>query len=246
MFGKLYKSFALASLLFLLLAGVAAAQYVSPNYKINETFFGAGGELSEQSATYQAKVAAGELGIDRTASTNYQAYAGFNTTDKPVLEVFVTGGTYDLGYLDNTKPSAITASFTVRSYLSNGYTVRLGGTPPRNVEGGQILTALITPTAPSTGAEQFGVNLTTNNISPIGPFGADPTQVPDSTFSFGAATADYATSNLFKYVENDIIAQSPSSSGVTQFTLSAIANISKQTIAGYYTTDLFVNVVPTF
>jgi hypothetical protein len=247
MLGKVYKIFGLAALLLLLITMPALAQYASPNYKVNETFFGAGGELSEQSANYQAKVAAGELGVDHTSSANFQAYSGFNTTDVPYLEVFVNGGTYDLGYLDITAVRAITSIFTVRSYLATGYTVSLTGSPPTNRDGAHpALAALTSPTASSPGTEQFGVNLTANNLSPVGPFGAAPSQVPDASFSFGQATTDYSTANLFKYVENDAIAQSNSSSGVTQYTISAIANANKHTLAGFYTTDLYVNVVPTF
>jgi hypothetical protein len=247
MSGKVYKFFGLAVVLILTAVQPVFAQYTSPNYKVNETFFGAGGELSDQSAHYQAKVSAGELGIDHTSSTNFQAYSGFNTTDLPYLEVFVNGGTYDLGYLDISAVKAITSVFTVRSYLSTGYTVSLTGNPPSNRDGTHpALAALATPTASNPGTEQFGINLVANNIAPIGPFGAGPTQVPDATFSFGQAAADYSTANLFKYVENDIIARSLSSSGVTQYTISAIANASKHTLAGFYTTDMFVDVVPTF
>ncbi len=244
---KLNKTFALVATLFFAIAPVALAQYSSSNYKVNETFFGAAGELSAQSTNYQAKVSAGELGIDHTSSANFQAYSGFNTTDTPFLEVFVTGGTYDLGYVDITAVKAITSVFTVRSYLATGYTVSLGGNPPVNRDGAHhMLAAMTSPGSSNPGTEQFGINLTANNLAPVGPFGAVPSQVPDSTFSFGVATANYSTANLFKYVENDIIAQSLSSSGVTQYTISAIANTSKQTLAGSYSADLFVNVVPTF
>jgi hypothetical protein len=244
---EINKFFTLTAFLFFLFAPVVTAQYSSTNYKVNETFFGAAGELSAQSASYQAKVSAGELGIDHTSSANFQAYSGFNTTDLPYLEVFVSGGAYDLGYLDIAAVKAITSVFTVRSYLATGYTVRLGGNPPSNRDGGHhTLTALGSPSSSSPGTEQFGINLVANNLSPVGPFGAAPSQVPDATFSFGAPTTDYATTNSFKYVENDIIAQSLSSSGVTQYTISAIANANKNTLAGFYSTDLFVNVVPTF
>lgn len=245
--GKFNKIFSACLVFILLVIRPALAQYSSPSYKVNETFFGAAGELSAQSLQYQAKIAAGELGIDHTSSANFQAYSGFNTTDTPFLEVYVAGGTYDLGYLDISEVKAMTSVFTVRSYLSTGYTVRLGGKPPSNRDGNRpTLAGLTSPTASSPGTEQFGINLVANNLAPIGPFGAVPSQVPDSTFSFGQAKADYATSNLFKYVENDIIAESLSSSGVTQYTISAIANASKNTLAGFYSTDLFVNVVPTF
>jgi hypothetical protein len=229
---------------FLMPFSMVYAQYTSPSYKVDETFFGAGGELELNSAHYQAKVAAGELGVDHATSSNYQTYAGFNTTAKPLLEVYVTGGTFDLGLLSTTQVKAITAVFTVRSYLSSGYTVGLGGTSPKN--SGYALTNLTSASSSSPGTEQFGVNLAANTLTGPGSFGAVPSQVPDSTFGFGVANAAYNTTNLFKYVENDTIAHSNSSSGVTQYTLSAIANIAGSTPGGSYGTSLFVNVVPTF
>jgi hypothetical protein len=226
--------------------GMASAQYVSPSYKVDETFFGAGGELSDISPNYQARVAAGELGIDHTSSANYQTYSGFNTTSEPVLEVAVTGGTFDFGVLSTAQVSAITTTFTVRNYLSSGYTVQIGGTAPKNNGSTYTMSNLTSATASSPGTEQFGVNLAANNLTGPGAFGSAPVQIPDTTFGFGVADSNYNTTNLFKYVENDTVAHSNSSSGVTQYTLSSIANISKTTPGGSYGTSLFVNVVPTF
>lgn len=233
-------------MLFLAPTGLATAQYTSPNYKAEETFFGIGGELETISPNYQAKVALGELGIDHAEATNFQTYSGFNTTDRPILEVAVTGGTYDLGILNTTTASAITTVFTVRNYLSSGYSVRIGGGPPKNNGTSYTLNNLTSPTTSSPGSEQFGINLAANNLTGPGAFGAVPSQIPDVTFGFGAAASDYATSNQFKYVENDTIAGSNKSSGTTQYTLSAIANISGTTPAGNYGTSLFINVIPTF
>ncbi len=239
-------SLALLAVAVFLPAGEAYAQYTSPSYKVNEAFFGVGGELSDASANYQAKIALGELGIDHSSSANFQVYSGFNTTDRPLLEVAVTGGTFDFGQLSSTTVSAITTVFTVRNYLSSGYTVRLGGTPPKNSGTSYTLSNMSSSSASAPGTEQFGVNLAANTLTGPGTFGAVPAQVPDSTFGFGVANAGYNTTNLFKYVENDPFASSPKSSGTTQYTMSAIANISKTTPGGSYGTSLFVNVLPTF
>lgn len=225
-------------------ASAALAQYSSTNYKVQETFFGAGGNLDNQSAHYQAKTSAGELGVGNISSPNFQAYAGFNTSDRILLEVNVNGGTFDFGTLATDKVSARSTTFTVRDYLSSGYTVQLLGTPPRN--GNYVLNGLSSPTASSPGSEQFGINLVANNLPDAGAFGAVPTQVPDNTFGFGYATTAYATSNLFKYVEGDTIAQSDKSSGITLYTLSMMANISRTTAGGAFDTSLYVRAVPTF
>jgi len=242
---KTFLTMALIAILSLSTSAVYA-QYTSPSYRVDETIFGAGGELENSSANYRARSTVGELGVGNTASANYQAYGGFNTTGDPMLEVYVAGGTFDLGYLEIGTPKAAVAEFTVRSYVSSGYIITLGGTPPKNKDGGHTLTGINPAAAINPNEDQFGVNLVANNVAPIGPFGADPGQLPDTTFGFGQPTADYGTANLFKYEEYDVIAESLRSSGVTAYSLSLVASAGKNATAGFYSTDIFVIVTPTF
>ncbi|HUS26210.1 MAG TPA: hypothetical protein VMY99_02595 [Nevskiaceae bacterium] len=217
------------------------AQSSSTNYKLNEFSFGSGGELNSCSGSYCSKQSAGDLTVGNSASNNYQMYGGFNTTDMPLLEVAVDGGAFDFGILDASTVHTITTTFRIRNYLSSGYVARLTGSAPDN--GAHTLTALSSATASSPGTEQFGVNVVDNSSPNIG---ADPQQVPDSTFGFGAAATGYNTTNLFKFVDGGTIANSAKSSGETLFTLSMIANQSNQTPAGVYTGHLSIVVVPTF
>ena len=244
--GKIKKLISLLLFVIAITGPAAYAQYSSPSYKVEETIFGAGGELDSSSAGFRARTTAGELGVGNTASANFQAFAGFNTTNDPMLEVVVSGGSFDLGYLDINSIKATTATFAVRNYLASGYVVALGGTPPRTSSGNYTINGMATAGASSPGSDQFGVNLVANNVAPVGPFGDAPTQYPDTSFGFGAPAAGYGTANLFKFVENETIAQSTRSSGVTVYTLSMMVNTSKDAPAGYYTTDLYVNVTPTF
>ncbi|HEU4914661.1 MAG TPA: hypothetical protein VFT16_04655 [Candidatus Saccharimonadales bacterium] len=238
-------SFVGASLLALVIwAGpIAYAQSSSANYKVEESFFGTGGELDAGSANYKAKQSAGEMTVGNAASANYQFQGGFNTTDAPLLEVAVNGGIYDMGNLDISATGAVTASFTVRNYLSSGYVVRLNGTPPTDPISGHVLAALSTPSSSVPGTEQFGVNLADNGNPDIG---SNPAQVPDNTYSFGTAIAGYDTSNLFKFVDGDTIAMSPKSSGQTNYALSIIANVARSTPSGQYGGHLDLQVIPTF
>lgn len=226
------------------LAGpVAHAQSSSTNYKVEESFFGTGGELDASSPNYKAKQSAGETVVGNAASTNYQFQGGFNTSDEPLLEFAVNGGTYSMGVLDYSITGGVTASFTVRNYLSSGYVVTLNGSPPADPISGHVLSALTTPTASQTGEEQFGVNLVNNGNPNIG---SDPAQVPDNTFSFGTAVTGYDTANLFKFVDGEVIALSPKSSGQTNYALSIIANTARETPAGEYGGKLQLQVIPTF
>jgi hypothetical protein len=220
-----------------------SAQSSSTNYKVEETFFGTGGELDAASANYKAKQSAGEAVVGNASSANYQFYGGFNTTDQPLLEFAVNGGVYDLGILDPTVPGTAVAAFTVRNYLSSGYTVLIRGAAPSTSGGLHALAAMNSLAGSTPGTEQFGVNLTANTNPAIG---TAVTQSPDSSFGSGAATSDYDTPNQFKFVDGDTIAFSNKSSGQTNYWLSLIANISRDTPAGQYGGSLNIQVVPTF
>jgi hypothetical protein len=222
---------------------IAHAQSSSLNYKVEESFFGTGGELDASSTNYRAKQSAGETTVGNSASANYQFQGGFNTSDTPLLEVAVNGGTYDMGVLDISSTGAVTATFTVRNYLSSGYVVRLNGQAPTDPVSGHALTTLSTASSSVPGTEQFGVNLVDNGNPDIG---SNPAQVPDGTYSFGTAVAGYDTTNLFKFIDGDTIAMSPKSSGQTNYALSIIANVARSTPSGQYGGHLDLQVIPTF
>lgn len=224
--------------------GTVAAQSASANYRVEESFFGIGGELDASSANFRAKQSAGELTVGNASSANYQFYGGFNTTDVPLLEFAVNGGLYDMGVISASAPGTAVATFTVRNYLSSGYIVLANGSPP-TVTGGNThaLPALSSAVASNPGTEQFGVNLVDNSTPDIG---ANPSQSPDSSFGYGTAIAGYDTANLFKFIDGDTIAFSPKSSGQTNYALSMIANVSPHTPAGQYSGRLNLQVVPTF
>lgn len=208
----------------------------SPNYQVDQTFFGSGGELDASSANYRAKQTAGEVGIGNTASANYQAYAGFNTTDEPFIEFFVTTSNVDIGYLDTASPTTTTGTFYVRAWQAEGYAVRTEADTPKNIHGAYNLAPMSAGGASSPGTEQFGINLVknTNFCGPSCDVGTDPVQVPDNTFSFGVAEPGYNTSNNFRYNKGDVVARSAKSTSVTIYTISYLYNISPVTPAGEY------------
>jgi hypothetical protein len=215
-----------------ILTAKAAPSYSSPSYGVDEVFFGSGGVNDANSASYNARASLGDLGVGNSSSSSYQAYAGFTTTDLPFLEFFVSPVSQDLGLLESGTPKATTATFTVRTYLANGYAVVSNSQSPKN--GSYNMQTLSTPAAFSANTEQFGINLTTNNVAGIGAFGANPLQLPDPTFAYGYVMPDYANSNLFKYLAGDIIAKSDRSTSNTEFTISYFFNISNTTPAGQY------------
>jgi len=208
-------------------------QSCSSNYSTDQTFFGSGGELNACSTGgtgYCSKQSAGELAVGNTKGTAYQAYAGFNTTDVPFLEFVVTGSNIDLGVLSTSSTATAIGTFSVRAWQASGYSVTTTSSPPVNST--YTLAAPATPTASAVGTEQFGINLVANT-SPA-TFGAAPQQLPDSSFSFGIAEPGYNTTNLYKYVKDDVIARSNSSTSVTTYTISYIFNIKSSTAGGTY------------
>lgn len=228
------KQWRLAGLAFLMLLAPAAAYAdtsSSANYQVDQTFFGSGGELNACSASYCSKQTAGELAVGSTAGTLYQAYAGFNTTDAPFIEFYVTSSSTDLDYLDTGAPTTTTGQFYVRAWQAAGYVVRTESDPPANTTNNYEITPLASASASSPGSEQFGINLVDNTAPNIG---SNPLQVPDNTFSFGEAEPGYDTINQFKYNKGDIIARSTKSTSVTVFTVSYLFNISETTPSGEY------------
>lgn len=233
---------ALSLVLCLGFAGSAAADTAtSPHYMVNETQFGIGGSQHDCSTNYCAKTSAGDLTVGSGSSANYSAQFGFNTSSEPMLEVIVTGGNQDLGVLDNTHTGTATATIKVRNYLSNGYVLQIAGAGLS--QGTHTLTNLSTPSTSHQGAEQFGINLADNSSPDIG---ADPVQVPSSSFGFGTVASDYSSANLFKYTPDDIVAQSTKSSGETDYTMSMILNVSNVTPGGRYNGAFSAVVVAVF
>ena len=232
---------------------MALAQYTSNNYKTNEVFFGAGGSPQATSPNYQANLSLGSLAVGNISSASYQAFSGFLTPNEPFLEMGIDSSLVDLGVLDTASTKTGTGTFHVRAYVNSGYTVQAMSQPPTMTSGGShTLAAMTSQGGPTTGTEQFGINLV-HNTSPA-TFGSDPVPQPDGTFANGQAASGYGTFNQYKYNVGDIIACSGASApcstgkgwGLTNYTISYIANIGPLTPAGKYTVVQDLVVVATF
>ena len=240
----------------LMSGSVVIAQSSSTNYKVEESFFGTGGELDASSANYIAQQSAGANAAGFASSANYDAIGGFLTQNTIFLSMSVTGATVSLGTLDPTAYSSGAAqaggcscSFTVRTYLSSGYSVLTMSDPPTS-EGGAILDAKASQGAPSAdpNVEEFGMNVVDNATPNIG---ANPSNQPDNTFADGEAATGYDTADQFKYGIGDIIAQSAATAtnpaiGQTNYTISYIAKPSNNTEAGFYRMDHVLVAVASF
>ncbi len=225
---------------------VLADESSSTNYKVDQTFFGSGGDLENSSTNYKAKTTLGELGVGNSASAQYQAFAGFNTTDAPYLEFVVTGSNIDLGYLSTSQVATANGQFFVRAWQAGGYVVRTEADPPTNTGPSGHHLAPMAGGSSTTNTEQFGMNLVKNtNFCGVGcDLGADAQQ--DNQFSSGSVATGYNTSGVFKYNKGDIVAEATQSSSVTVYTLSYIFNINGLTPSGEYKFRHILVVTATF
>jgi hypothetical protein len=217
----------------------------SANYQVDESFIGGGGLIESNSAHYKlggGSAIGGSTAGGGASSANYQANLGYPTTGEPSLVFAVTDSSADFGNFSATSAATATSSFEVSNYTSYGYVVQIMGDPPTN--GTHTITAMASTGPSVTGEDQFGINLVANT-SPAS-FGANPTQVPDNTFSFGQVAANYNTSNNFRYVDGETIASAPKSSGVTAYTISYIVNVKNLTPGGVYTSHQSVVCMATY
>jgi hypothetical protein len=221
-----------------------AQTYSSSSYQVNEATFGSGGEVDANSASYNARGSAGNLGVGEANSTTYGAFAGSITPDQEYLELNVTAGPVDLGTLTTSSTGTGTSTFYVRSYIDGSYVVKTLSTTPKN--GTQSLAAMSSAAASAQGTEQFGINLVANT-SPA-TMGAVPALQPNGSFANGIAATGYDTTNTYKYNIGDTIAQSGAGRawGQTNFTISYIANISPVTTGGIFSVDHDIVVIPTY
>lgn len=206
------------------------AQSCSNSYQVDQALFGSGGQLEACSNLYCSKQSLGEIAIGETSGTLYRAYAGFNTTDEPFLELSVATQNIDLGILDPQQTRTGVGQFYVRAWQAGGYVIHTATDPPTNASGQQI-DPMTTPGTSQIGEEQFGINLVENaGIANS----ADPEQVPDNTFSFGQAETGYDTDGQFTYNKGDAVASSSQSSSVTVYKVTYLFNISDVTPSGQY------------
>lgn len=228
-------------------------QSCSSSFGVSETYFGSGGELNACSTNYCSKQSAGELGVGNastgTTSSDHQVQGGFNTNREPYIELTVTAGTTDLGYLSSSSARLTTGTFKVKTYLADGYIVQTQSDPPMdNAPGHHLMNTPSTPTSSAPGTEQFGINLVANTTACGAPtdIGQNPVQIPDSSFSFGTVASGYNQCGKFKYTKGDTIAQSTRSSGETDYTVTYLYNISSATPDGEYTLNHVIVATSTF
>ena len=236
----------LVALLLLPVAAFAVDPSTSTNYRIEQSGFQSGSSTLSESASYDARVSAGDLGIGLSESGSYQGYVGFINPDEEYVELVVPVQTIDMGVIDPGTPGTGTATFSARTYLNDSYIIVSPRDPPTSSGGAQL--DPITTAAPSDPtSEQFGMNLVANT-APVAQ-GANPSRQPvdDGTFAFGEAAPGYNTANNYQYNAGDILARSVTKGyGETDYTISYIINVTTVTPAGLYIMEQDLVITATF
>jgi len=223
----------------------AAAQVPSSsNYSVPESGFSSGSEIDANSANYNARASAGDLGVGQSESANFIAFGGFISPDEEYVELTIPVTIIDMGVIDPGVPGTGTASITARAYLNDNYIIVSPRDPPTS-EGGAQISPITSAAAFDSTTEQFGINLVANT-SPLVQ-GAIPSHQPDSNFAYGEAAPGYNTADLYQYNAGDIIARSVTRGyGETDYTLSYLLNVTTVTPAGLYTMEQDLVITATY
>ncbi len=148
----------------------------------------------------------------------------------------VSGSSVNFGSFSSTSTSSGTSVMAASTNADSGYTITVnGGTL---TSGGDTISALAAQTASSIGTEQFGLNLKDNATPNVG------AEVSGS--GSGAASANYATADQFRFASGDSISSAAGNTDANTFTASYIVNVGGSTEPGTYTATMTYICTATF
>ncbi len=135
----------------------------------------------------------------------------------------------DMGQLSDRSTLTAQSQMAVGTNATAGFAITAnGGTM---AAGTSVIDPLEAPTESIQGSNQFGINLVANNKPNVG---IDP----EGPWANAIPSPDYGIANQYKYNSGDVVAYSPNVSLMRKFTVSYIANSSKNLRAGVYTTTI--------
>jgi hypothetical protein len=120
-----------------------------------------------------------------------------------------------------------------------GYSITVNGSTLTcsTCSGSPTIAALASQTAASVGSAQFGVNLKDNATPDVG---------AEATAGNGAATANYATADQYRFVTGDSVASSAGVADAQTYTVSYIVNVPGSQAAGTYNATMTYIATATF
>ena len=173
----------------------------------------------------------------------------------------VTTGIVNFDQLFSPTDTAMAFSqMAASTNAGSGYAVTVNG--PTLTSSGNTIAAIPSPTASIKGTSQFGMNIAANTVAAAPGFGLAPyfalvdpvnniiAPLANGANYRGVASADYGTADIFKFVDNDLVASSSNAvlgpSDAQIFTVSYIANVPGSQAAGTYSTTLTYVCTPTY
>lgn len=135
----------------------------------------------------------------------------------------------DMGQLSDKSTLTAQSQMAVGTNATAGFAITAMGSTM--AAGTSVIDPLAAPTESAPGSNQFGINLVANNKPDVG---IDP----EGPWANALPAPDYAVANRYKYNPGDVIAYSPNVSLMRKFTVSYIANSSKNLRAGVYSTTI--------
>ena len=142
----------------------------------------------------------------------------------------VSGNTIDFGDFSPLTTSSGTSVMQATTNAGAGYSITVNGTTLQS--GTNSITGLAAQTAATTGASQFGLNLRANATPAVG---SDPT---GGIGAVGTYTANYGTTNQYRFDSGDAVANATVPTNANTFTSSYIVNIPGLQAAGVYTATM--------
>lgn len=160
----------------------------------------------------------------------------------------VTTGTISFNSLFSpTATASTTSQMAASTNAGSGYVITVNGATLTS--GGNTIAAMNTPAASLHGVSQFGLNLTTNTIDTVAT-GTALAPVSNTTNYRGQPLADYGTSDSYKFLSGDAVANSGNSvlggTDAQIYTITYIANVPGSLPAGNYATTLTYICTPTY
>lgn len=140
----------------------------------------------------------------------------------------ISGSTIDFGDFSPTATSSGTSVMQAQTNAANGYTITVNGTTLSS--GVNTIPGLAVQTGSVIGTSQFGLNLRANGTPGVG---SDP-----SGTGIGAYTANYGTTDQYRFNSGDAVASAPAPTNANTFTSSYIVNIGGAQAAGVYTATM--------
>lgn len=142
----------------------------------------------------------------------------------------------NIGELRSSSANTATMQFSGATNDSSGFNTFLNGYTLTS--GNNIIEPLESPGTSKTGSAQFGLNLRSNNAPSVG---AEPVGPGSSS-----PVSGYGSSNVYKFVNGDLITKSNTSTDFKVFTASFIINVTKDQKPGYYATTMTFTAIASF